>query len=122
MGGVEVPRGLQCPRCGKGLEPMGEPAPGDEGHRLYCPGCGETFRARRRERMASPGRNGKPTRRPADPKPVGGLSLRLRSLGVRTIARIYPIGVAIGAAVLIPLGGFIPVMRGWLRDEVEDRG
>ena len=58
----------------------------------------------------------------ADPKPVGDLSLRLRSAAVRTLARVYPIGVAAGASVMIPLGGFVPVLRGWLGDEVHGWG
>lgn len=114
MGGGEVPRGLPCPRCGKGLEPLGGPAPGAVGHRLLCRSCGEVFRARRR--------GGDAPKRLAEPKPLGDLSLRWRSLAVRMLSRIYPTGVVLGAAVMLPLGGFIPVIRGWLRDEVTDWG
>src|SRR5262249_38963688 len=60
--------------------------------------------------------------RPADPKPVGGLSLRLRSAAVRSLAKLYPAGVALGTAVMVPLGGFVPVLRGWLADEVRGWG
>ncbi len=128
MGTVgEVPRGLSCPRCGAGLEPTGEPAP-DEGLLLRCARCDEFFRARRRDpnRNGSHGPEADPVahvpHRVADPKPVGDLSLRLRSAAVRALAKVYPIGVAAGASVMIPLGGFVPVLRGWLDDEVRGWG
>lgn len=50
---------------------------------------------------------------------MGDLSVRWRSWAVRSIARAYPIGLTAGAAALFSLGGFVPVARGWLRDEVE---
>ena len=117
MGVGEAPRGLRCPGCGAGLRPTGEPAPGDEGHRLLCPDCGETFRARRRRDEPA---GGVRPRRPVEPKPVGEFSLRLRSMAVRALSRGYPLGVTLGAMLMIPLGGFVPVLRGWLRDEVAD--
>jgi hypothetical protein len=122
MGVAEVPRGLNCPSCGTALEPTGEAAAGGEGHRLRCPKCHEVFRARRRASNGSPEAVSEPLQRNREPKPVGDLSLRLRSTAVRTIARVYPLGLALGAGIMIPLGGFVPVIRGWLRDEVEDWG
>lgn len=125
MGGVgEVPRGLRCPRCGAGLGPAGEPARGEE-FLLHCARCDEFFRARRRDPRADGAAGDEAEaipRRPAEPKPVGGLSLRLRSAAIRALARIYPAGVVLGAAAMLPLGGFVPVLRGWLRDEVEGWG
>ena len=120
----EVPRGLRCPRCGAGLEPTGEPAP-IGGLLFRCARCDEFFRARRRESRGDDPPEDEAVavpRRPVEPKPVGGLSLRLRSAAIRTLARVYPIGVATGATVMLPLGGFVPVLKGWLRDEVEDWG
>ena len=120
----EVPRGLRCPRCGAGLEPTGEAAPVG-GLLLRCARCDEFFRARRRESQGDGPAVEEAVsvpRRPAEPRPVGGLSLRLRSAAIRTLARVYPVGVATGAAVMIPLGGFVPVLKGWLRDEVEGWG
>ena len=108
---VRPPLGLTCPGCGSSLEPLGE-APG-EVHRLHCPDCGETFRARRRPSPAAPGRPaagrrpgpGGPGRRaPAAPAGLPG-----RASGLGTVA-------------LLALGGFVPVIRGWLGDEVDGLG
>jgi Zn-dependent protease with chaperone function len=122
MGVGEVPRGLRCPSCGSALEPTGEPVAEGEGHRLRCPRCQEFFRARRRVSNGDHEAVSDPPHRPREPRPVGDLSLRLRSMAVRTIARLYPVGVVAGAAIMLPLGGFVPVIRGWLGDEVEDWG
>src|SRR4051794_29632524 len=106
----QPPRGLLCPGCGSGLEPLDEVA-GDE-HRLYCPRCRETFRARRRG--SSDGVAG--ARPPADPPPPGSLSLFWRGLALRWLENGYRVGVIAGSAALLALGGFMPVIRGWLRD------
>jgi len=122
MGGGAVPRGLPCPRCGKALEPLDQSAPDEAGYRLHCPGCGEIFRARPRRRHEPAEVVVEAPRRLIDPKPVGDFSLRWRSMAVRMLSRIYPAGVAIGTALMLPMGGFIPVIRAWLRDEVNDWG
>ncbi|RUL89188.1 M48 family metallopeptidase [Tautonia sociabilis] len=49
---------------------------------------------------------------------IGGLSLRLRGLGLAVIAGGFPVGNALGAGALIALGGFVPVVGGWLDDRV----
>ena len=121
----EVPRGLRCPRCGAALEATGEPAPVG-GLLLHCAHCDEFFRAHRRESRD----DGPPDeeavavpRRPAEPRPVGGLSLRLRSAAIQA----WREGLSDrrrrgGVGPASPLGGFVPVLRGWLRDEVEGWG
>jgi len=58
----------------------------------------------------------------ADPPPVGSLSLLWRGWTLRTIELAYRFGVLAGAGVLLALGGFIPVVRGWLRDEIKGWG
>ncbi|AGA27544.1 M48 family metallopeptidase [Singulisphaera acidiphila] len=112
----QPPRGLLCPGCGSGLEPLDEVA-GDE-HRLRCSHCRETFRARRRESSDEI-----PTARSnIEPPPAGSFSLFWRGVALRWLENTYWAGVLAGSAGLIALGGFLPVIRGWLRDEVRDWG
>jgi Zn-dependent protease with chaperone function len=100
-----------CPGCGQELEPLGNGT--TDGHRLICRRCGETFRARLRKERASPSsvRNG-------EAAPVGSLELALRGIALRWVERLYRSGTAAGAATMLVLGGFVPVLRGWLGDEV----
>lgn len=111
----QPPRGLLCPTCGTGLEPLGEHV-GDE-HRLHCPQCGETFRARRRG-----GSGDFPAGRAAEPPPLGSFSLFWRGLALRWLELGYRSGVFAGSSTLLVLGGLVPVVRGWLRDEVKGWG
>jgi Zn-dependent protease with chaperone function len=46
------------------------------------------------------------------------LKLLWRNWLVRLVVRIYWIGTLGGAAVMLVLGGFVPVLRGWLRNEI----
>lgn len=111
----QPPHGLLCPGCGAGLEPLGE-GEGDE-HRLRCPSCSETFRARRRgssDEFAAV--------RIPEPPPLGSFSLCWRGIALRSLERAYRAGVLVGSAGLLARGGFVPVIRGWLRDEVQGWG
>lgn len=111
----QPPRGLLCPGCGTALQPLGDGA-GDE-HRLSCPRCGETYRARRRGPSEE-----FPSARPADSPPPGSFSLFWRGLALRGLEGTYRVGVVAGSSALLALGGFVPVIRGWLRDEVQGWG
>jgi Zn-dependent protease with chaperone function len=115
MGRGESPRGLRCPVCGTALEPLDAEVYGDA-RRLSCPECGGTFRARRRD----PGVEA--SAQSADPPPVGSFSLLWRGWALRVIEVAYRAGVLSGSAALLTLGGFVPVVRGWLRDEIDDWG
>ena len=107
---VRAPLGLICPGCGSDLEPLGEGT--DEVRRLHCVACGGTFKARRRpDRPRSPA-----------PPPVGGLALALRVGALRLVPPIYRLGVGVGTVALVGLGGFIPVIRGWLGDRLDGLG
>lgn len=120
MGQGEPPLGLLCPGCGAGLAPAGGCDGAAGGHRMSCPRCGETFRARRRgsspdDEAAVPGHVQSP------PPPAGSLALIWRGAALRGVELTYRAGVIVGAAVLLACGGFIPVLRAWLRDEIDDR-
>lgn len=125
MGQGPPPRGLLCPGCGTGLEPFPRGAVevngAAPGHRLYCPSCGETFRARRRG--SSPGDEGAVVAAGAapEPPPAGSLALFWRGAALRGLEWGYRAGVVAGSAALLACGGFVPVVRAWLRDEINDR-
>src|SRR3954454_1876728 len=112
----QPPRGLLCPGCGSGLKPLDEVA-GDE-HRLFCPRCRETFRARRRGASD----DFSAVRPQAESPPPGSLSLFWRGLALRWLENSYRTGVIAGSAGLLALGGFVPVIQGWLRGEVKGWG
>ncbi|MFO0949902.1 MAG: M48 family metallopeptidase [Isosphaeraceae bacterium] len=119
MGQVKHPRGLLCPGCGTPLEPAGAAArpPDPDARAMVCPSCGETFRARRRV----PGSASDPGVTPAGPPPVGPFALFWRGAALQGLEWAYRGGVCLGSAALFVCGGFVPVTRGWLRDEIEDR-
>lgn len=70
----------------------------------------------RRESSAASG-NGAPL--PEGPAP-GPFALALRLFGLRSLEGVYRAGAAGGAAALLAAGGFVPVLRAWLADEVAD--
>ncbi|MDX2038968.1 MAG: M48 family metallopeptidase [Isosphaeraceae bacterium] len=129
------PRGLTCPDCGDPLVPAHDAeVPAADVHRLACTGCGGTYRARRRgpagaesnghapsvlpHKGATSNPAPSPPRPPAEPPATSGLDLVIRSRMVRLIAWAHPVGVKAGVAALLPLGGFVPVIRAWLADEL----
>jgi Zn-dependent protease with chaperone function len=101
------PLGLICPGCGSDLEPLGDVL--SEVHRLQCPECGSTYKARR-----------KPV--PSSPTTVGGFGLAVRAGLLRLVPMVYRVGISLGATVLFFLGGLIPVIRAWLADRVNNLG
>jgi Zn-dependent protease with chaperone function len=111
MSRLRPPLGLTCPGCGSELEPLGHDGT-DEVHRLHCLDCGETFRARRRPRL--------PATRSAPA--MGGFALALRVGMLRMVPPIYRIGVGLGSVGLFAIGGFVPVIRGWLADRLDGPG
>jgi Zn-dependent protease with chaperone function len=50
---------------------------------------------------------------------MGGLALVWRNWVLRLLERIYWIGTFGGALALLICGGFVPVARGWLRNEID---
>ncbi len=57
-----------------------------------------------------------------EPPPVGGLGLSLRVAGLLALRVAHPLIGTAGALAMLPLGGIVPVARGWLRDEVAGWG
>ncbi len=119
-------RGLPCPRCETVLEPLSSDAgngPDVGVRRLFCPGCGETFRARRRGRDGdSPDAGALDPAVAAEPPPVGSFSLLWRGWALRSIEWSYRLGVLAGSTALLATGGCVPVVQGWLRDEIDSWG
>lgn len=111
MGQRQPPQGLLCPGCGKSLEPLGET--NADAPRLRCPECGDTFRAHRRASS-----HDVPHHHAGDPPPVGSLSLVWREGALQSVTLAFHVGTAVGSIVLFVLGGFIPVIKRWLYDEI----
>lgn len=53
-----------------------------------------------------------------DRKPPDGASLVLRSTALDLLRLAYPAGLGLGMGLLLPFGGFVPVVRGWLDDRL----
>ena len=58
---------------------------------------------------------------PGGPRPLGPVALFWRGATLRGLEWTYRVGVVAGSATLLALGGFVPVARGWLKDEIVDR-
>jgi Zn-dependent protease with chaperone function len=87
-----APAASSCPHCGHSLPIDGH---GDNpGHEAPSPSAGSPQ--------------------------LGGMRLVWRNWVLRLIERLYWIVTFTGTLVLLACGGLIPVVRGWLRNEVED--
>lgn len=111
-----IRRRLVCPDCGRDLPTPDERS--GETVELHCAGCGGTFRARRRssrsgEIPAAPG--------PVEP-PVGGLDLLTRSVALGIVRGAYHAGAMGLTTAMLLGGGFVPVLRRWLNDDLTHWG
>jgi hypothetical protein len=105
--------GLQCPDCATDLEVAPEGSNGVL--RLFCPGCGGRFRAA----LPSKANDRTPPEvTPLGPITVGPLALRWRALVLTILEQLYWSVTIAGSMLLLALGGFIPVVRGWLTEEI----
>ena len=116
-----ISRELRCPDCAGGLEPVDSLADAAESSRFVCPVCRGVFRVERVQ--PEPARN-KPRSSPspgeaAAPTPVGSIKLAWRALVLWILEQVFWSVNLAGAVVLLLLGGFVPALGGWLRDEVE---
>ena len=110
-GRLPPPRGLTCTACGSALEPCGESVTPTDEHRMVCPKCGEVYRARLRNTVTA-----------EDPPTPGAISLYWRRAALRWVEWAYYGGTITGVVGALTLGGFVPVLRGWLQDEVNGWG
>jgi len=109
----------RCPDCRAVLEAVD--ATGPNPSRFACPICRGVFRVERVP-AAPPSPSPSLPPPPVAVAPVGSLSLRWRGLVLRVLERLYWSVSPALAVVLFALGGFVPVLRGWLRDEIADWG
>ncbi len=104
---------LQCPDCATDLELVPQGSNGVL--RLFCPGCGGRFRAAFQS-TAKAKTSAEVT--PLAPITVGPVALRWRALVLRILEHLYwSVTIAV-SMLLLALGGFVPVLRGWLEEEI----
>jgi len=115
----EVALGLSCPKCSTELEPAYTPHT-DVPHFL-CPLCGGSFRvkakARKRETSKPPVAEDQEAAGPI--VPLGACSLWCRVEALRVLEFVYHVGMVVGSSILLVMGGLVPVIRGWLQNDVE---
>ncbi|MDR3639433.1 MAG: M48 family metalloprotease [Isosphaeraceae bacterium] len=80
---------------------------------MCCPGCGETYRARRRDSSSE-----LPVHRAPEPPPASSFALFWRGVALRCLEGLFYTGTALGSVCLLAFGGVFRVGKGWLRDEV----
>ena len=111
----QPPRGLLCPECGEGLEPLG--TGGDEEHRLHL------SRGATRSSAHSPRGERGPANGPAGRVDLSGAVLViLAGPGIEVARNGLPGGGRSAAPLVCWHGRVHPVVRGWLRDEIADWG
>ena len=118
--GAEASGGLFCPGCATDLHDFRAEAEAPEETR--CPRCGVVLRSSGPvEGEVRVGRACRdvPVAVPTSP-PLGGLRLVWRNSLLRLIERLYWVVAFTGTTALLVCGGVIPVVRAWLRNEVDD--
>jgi Zn-dependent protease with chaperone function len=111
---VRVSRRVLCPECEAELEGHGVPGP-TQGAGEICPRCGAELSTDASTRATGRTAASAPHHAP----PLGGVVLVWRNWVLRLVARMYWIGTFVGSLILLLCGGFVPVTRGWLRDEID---
>jgi hypothetical protein len=116
-------RELTCPDCAAALEPIDRVAHDFSSgpSRFTCPVCRGVFRVERVTPESSPKRGPAqldPPPSPVAPTPVGSLKLTWRALVLWILEKLFWSVNFAGAVVFLALGGFAPVLGGWLRNEI----
>jgi Zn-dependent protease with chaperone function len=105
-------RGLSCPECGGEID--GDIGAGAAHGEATCPRCGASLPQRRpRPDTARAAAGGSHVS-----SPPGWLMLACRNWLLRLLERAYWTGTFTGSVILLACGGFVPVIRGWLRNEI----
>ncbi len=112
--GAKISRVTLCPACEAELGGHGNPGP-TRGTGVPCPRCGAAISPDTPTRVIGQTTSGTPNPAP----PLGGFVLVWRNGVLRLLRRMYWIGTFVGSLILLLCGGFIPVARGWLRDEID---
>ena len=85
------------------------------GAAVRCPRCGGEVSPDFRARACAPHHR----RRADQAPPLGGFVLVWRNWVLRLLRWMYWTGTFVGALMLLVCGGFVPVISGWLRDEID---
>ena len=110
--GVKTSRRLLCPACAAELDRDRKPA--SDGHAgQRCPHCGAQTIPDSETRIAAT------ASATATAPPLGTVYLVWRNWVLRILRGLYWTGTFLGSVLLLVCGGFFPVARGWLRDEIE---
>jgi Zn-dependent protease with chaperone function len=118
--GAGASGGLLCPGCATDLEDLRGSSRSPEVPR--CPHCGSVLQTdcRGDGHVREPGEDRDVSGAVPCSRPLGGLGLVWRNWVLRMIERLYWIVTFAGTVVLLAGGGLIPVVRGWLRNEIDD--
>src|SRR5262245_50101286 len=112
--GVGASRGLFCPDCATELE--GARGVAGAPRVARCPRCGSLVRIDDRGGRAGHDATGPAHRSP----PLSSLRLAWHNWMLRLIERLYWLGTFAGTIVFLTAGGMVPVVRGWLRNQIDD--
>ena len=112
--GVRTSRRVLCPECEAELDRHDDP--GSAGARARCPRCGAEVAAGHGTREDRP----RPRRRAEPGAAARRFGAGLAQLGVAAARRgCTGSERSSGSLILLVCGGFVPVARGWLRDEID---
>ena len=112
--GVKTSREICCPECQAELDGRGNPGPA-RGTGASCPRCGAAISPDTGTRVIGRITGGTPNPAP----PLGGFVLVWRNGVLRLLRLMFWTGTFVGSLILLLCGGFVPVARGWLRDEID---
>ena len=98
-----------CAACA--AEQNGHVDPASPPSLAQCSRCGAPLAPAKGTRPAGNAPNRSP--------PPGGLVLLWRNLVLRLLARLYWFGTFLGTLAILALGGLVPVVRGWLGNEID---